>query len=353
MEVLQTSARPRPAAVQALLTEAELANADCPAATNLRHGRIAGVLFIAGGIAGTPAIALQGHPPTVFLLTLLALVSGAICLLAPWRRLSPRWIHLVCAVASLEVFAVAVVAAPEFAWYYTLVGAFAAYVFPTRQEVAAQLAFAVVLMFTAAAIDGGEEVVYMVIAVPALITATALIRALREELERGRASYRMLSRRDGLTGVGNYRQLHEAIAEEVSRHERSGDRFALIVLDIDRFKQVNDDHGHLEGDRVLREVATAMAGAVRNADLVARHGGDEFAVVAPALSNGGAEELCSRVKAAAGAVTVSGHPLAVTAGWAVYPDHGGTPDELFGRADTNLREQKGRRRPLIAEGQSG
>src|SRR5687768_12584206 len=157
----------------ALLDEEELASARKQAAINCRNGRIAGLLFIAGGLAGTPAIAIGDYPPTAFLLTGLALISGAICFLVPWQKLSTRWFHLVTGAASLEIFAVCTVVLPEFCWYYALVAVYAAYVFSTRWEVAAQVGFAGALMFTIAAMEGAGEVVYMLIAVPALVTTTA------------------------------------------------------------------------------------------------------------------------------------------------------------------------------------
>src|SRR5687768_7418167 len=103
--------------------EVELDPPQTEADATRRGGRIAGVLFIAGGIAGTPALAFQDPalPPTVFLLTALAVVSGAICLGAPWERVSSRWLYAVGAIASLEVFATCMIIGPVFCWYYILV----------------------------------------------------------------------------------------------------------------------------------------------------------------------------------------------------------------------------------------
>ena len=333
------------------LSESELANARNKATVDRRNGRIAGALFVAGGVAGTPAIALShpSYPLTVYVLTAVALVSGAICLLAPWERFSSRWLHVVCVVASLEVFAVCHLVTPVFSWYYLLVTVYAAYVFSTRAEVAAQVGFAVFLMFLSAGLDSGEAVVRMLIAVPALVTGTVLVWTLREQLERGQAGYRMLARRDPLTGVGNYRELHDTLDREVRRHELSRRRFALILFDLDRFKEVNDEHGHLEGDRILREVAGVLAETVRRGEMVARHGGDEFSVVSPDTGDAEAGDLASRLEDVISRLVVGERPLRACTGRAIFPDQGRDSDELFAHADQAQRQEKRARRELAHE----
>ena len=331
-------------------SEAELLSAESEGVRTKRYGRIAAFLFIAGGIAGTPAIALQGVPPTAYLLTLLALASGLACLLIPWRRISPRWLHAVCAIASFEVLATTLLVAPEFCWYFILVTVYAAYVFSTPEEVAPHVALAGSLMFGSAAIqDGADGVVYMLIAVPALLTTTALVWTLRQQLERSRAGYRVLSRRDALTGVGNYRRLHDAVGEQILRHTAAERRFSLVLVDLDEFKRVNDRQGHLEGDRVLREVALTLAKGSRARDVLARHGGDEFCLVAPETSEQEARELALRLEAAVSRLTVDGGQLRACSGVAVYPDHGSDSDALLRHADQVLRRAKQLRRGPAGE----
>ena len=100
-----------------------------------------------------------------------------------------------------------------------------------------------------------------------------------------------LARRDELTGVGNYRSLHERLAEEIARHRRHGREFALVLLDLDGFKAVNERFGHLEGDRLLAEIGGALRNEVRAEDAVFRQGGDEFAVIVPEANAEEAEEV--------------------------------------------------------------
>ena len=105
------------------------------------------------------------------------------------------------------------------------------------------------------------------------------------------AEARALADLDALTGLHNRRYFHETLAREVARAHRYRRRLALIVIDLDDFKQINDRVGHLAGDAVLAEASERMLSVVRNADIACRVGGDEFAVVLPESS--GEEASCS------------------------------------------------------------
>jgi diguanylate cyclase (GGDEF)-like protein len=151
------------------------------------------------------------------------------------------------------------------------------------------------------------------------------------------------SRRDALTGLPNRRAFDEELARAVARAPRAGTPLAVVVLDVDRFKAVNDGHGHATGDAVLREVAARAATAIRDGDFAARIGGEEFALVLHAADLAGALELAERVRAAVAATPVlAGEaPLAVTAslGCAVLAA-GETAEALVARADARLYEAK-------------
>ncbi len=148
-----------------------------------------------------------------------------------------------------------------------------------------------------------------------------------------------LARRDELTGVGNYRGLHERLAEEVARHGRHGRCFALILLDLDGFKQVNERYGHLEGDRLLTEVGAALNDELRGEDAVFRQGGDEFAAIVEETDAAEVAEVAARIRARVGRRgfgTDERLPLGGTTGIAIYPDDGLTAEELLGCADDDL-----------------
>ncbi len=177
----------------------------------------------------------------------------------------------------------------------------------------------------------------------AAATAAALLRA--RASERRERRWREQSRRDPLTGVGNYRRLHDGLRKAVAADPQ---RFALLTMDVDSFKAINDEHGHLEGDRLLQEVSRALAENVRGTDLVARQGGDEFAVLAPETDAEGAALLAARIEQALARIEVADHrtPVRASIGVAVYPSDGATPDDLLEKADAVLRATKAQRRDI-------
>jgi diguanylate cyclase (GGDEF)-like protein len=314
-----------------------------------RYGLMAAGLLIAGGLAAIPNNLLHHHPPTIYLLVALALASGSICLVIPWQRLPRQSLHVVAAVGSIEVLLSVWFGDPIFAWYYIFVVIFAAYAFPTRVEVGLQLGFAILLMLTPAVLGyhgTDHQLADLMVQVPSLILAAIVVVALREQLERSREAYRFLSTHDSLTGVGNYRQLHQALNAELSRHSRSDRRFALILIDLDDFKGVNDSFGHLAGDRILCNVAEVLAESIRPGDTIARHGGDEFSVIAPETSAAEAGSLALRLEAAVERVVAGETNLTASTACAVYPEAGQSIDELIGTADDVLKREKRTRRSI-------
>jgi diguanylate cyclase (GGDEF)-like protein len=148
---------------------------------------------------------------------------------------------------------------------------------------------------------------------------------------------------DPLTGLGNYRLLWDTLEREASRARRHQERFSLIVIDLNRFKAINDEFGHPAGDAVLRAVGTALHGELREEDICCRHGGDEFAVIAVGVGDRGASELAGRlVETTAKVHTGSGLDWAVgaTAGWATFSPSDFDIESLMRRADSMLLERK-------------
>ncbi len=156
-----------------------------------------------------------------------------------------------------------------------------------------------------------------------------------EELDR-------ISREDSLTRVANRRAWDEALHRACAEAERTGSSLAVLLLDIDRFKQINDHYGHRRGDEVLQEVAGSLSRRIRDADLLARVGGDEFAVL---CRNTGPEE--ARHLAGELTLLVAAMPgdLSVSVGSAVHWP-GADPEGLMNLADRRLYDTK-RARPVL------
>lgn len=160
-----------------------------------------------------------------------------------------------------------------------------------------------------------------------------------------------LARRDALTGLANRRAFEEALAREVARSARDGAPLAVIALDVDHFKRVNDAHGHAAGDAVLVEIAARAAEALRAGDLLARVGGEELAALLPGASLEAAAEVAERVRAriARAPVTAGGACLSVTVSAGVAARAPGEEGPaLVARADGRLYAAKRAGRDQVA-----
>jgi two-component system cell cycle response regulator len=188
------------------------------------------------------------------------------------------------------------------------------------------------------------------------ITPRSLERSLRYALKLGETleALRLLATRDQLTGMLNRRELDRILAEESERAQRFGQPMALVMVDIDHFKAVNDTHGHPAGDAVLREIARRLAGLLRSVDRVARYGGEEFALVLVQTDRSAALEVARRIVEAIAAqpVAIPGGPtltMTVSAGLAVLPADVSRIDLLVGAADRALyAAKKGGRNRVVA-----
>ncbi len=174
--------------------------------------------------------------------------------------------------------------------------------------------------------------------------SVGVLLALRARLERERDAMRRFALRDPLTGLANRRALDERLGYEIARHTRHGESFAVLALDLDGFKLVNDRFGHDAGDEVLRDAAAALVEVVRAQDTVVRLGGDEFCVLAPQTGPASADHLSARVRGALAGVTAGVSGLRASMGIAVFPADGTTPDALLAAADLAALEAKRRAR---------
>jgi diguanylate cyclase (GGDEF)-like protein len=166
---------------------------------------------------------------------------------------------------------------------------------------------------------------------------TAELREIHGQLEKA-AFY------DSLTGLPNRRLLEERFAFCGAAARRRGDRFALLLIDLDRFKEINDNLGHDAGDALLVEAGCRLATTVRECDVVARMGGDEFVILLPETGDRtSVESVCTRILAVLTEPMLFNGRLIRTAasiGVALFPDHGATWQTMYKSADLALYEAK-------------
>jgi len=178
----------------------------------------------------------------------------------------------------------------------------------------------------------------LVILIPA--ASLAVLLALRQRLERERDTLRHSALSDSLTGIANRRSLLERIDYEITRHARARHSFALVMIDLDGFKALNDRFGHGAGDDLLREAAGALSHTIRAQDTAARIGGDEFCVLAPETHAGGIVQLEARIHHGLGRVTTGVDALQASTGTAIFPADGTSADALLAAADHRLLAAK-------------
>ena len=189
-------------------------------------------------------------------------------------------------------------------------------------------------------VAGGGEVAFLTQVFNAMVVR---LREKTEELER-------LSVTDSLTGLLNRRRLREVLADEVKRSQRLEHTFAVLMVDVDHFKNYNDAFGHLAGDEVLVTVAKALREQTREVDSVARYGGEEFLVILPEGDLEEGSRVAERIRAAVAGAKIPGRHVTVSVGVAEFPEHGETPDGMIAAADSALYDAKygGRDRVVMA-----
>jgi diguanylate cyclase (GGDEF)-like protein len=179
----------------------------------------------------------------------------------------------------------------------------------------------------------------------ATLENASLVRQLRDAAET-----------DLLTGVYNHRHLQDRVRHETARAGRTGTPLSVLMIDLDDFKRINDEHGHQAGDRVLRAIAGALRSAVRSSDVVARYGGDEFVVLMPDTDGPEAALVAERARQA---VVDVAHTMAdgsvvhvaCSAGLARHPQDGQTGRDLLRRADAAMyADKRARTEARVASG---
>jgi diguanylate cyclase (GGDEF)-like protein len=181
--------------------------------------------------------------------------------------------------------------------------------------------------------------------VQSLSASNACLRQAFERLAQREAQARQLAYHDGLTGLPNRRLLEDRLRQAIAQAGRHRLSLALMLLDLDKFKAINDRLGHAAGDELLQVVAKRLAVGIRGADTACRYGGDEFVLMLAEIKTPAcAAPLAAEVRERLGApYVIDGREICITAsvGTAVYPVDGQTGEELIKRADVAMYRAKG------------
>jgi diguanylate cyclase (GGDEF)-like protein len=166
-----------------------------------------------------------------------------------------------------------------------------------------------------------------------------------DKLQKNQETLKEMASRDSLTELYNHGEFHRRVREEVNRSLRYGHVFSIMILDVDYFKDINDEYGHQTGDNILQIIAYLLVKAVRPVDHVARYGGDEFAIIMPETPCANAINLAERIRNTIASHTFPLSPpettnLTVSVGIADYPNSGKNESELIGVADQAMYTAK-------------
>jgi diguanylate cyclase (GGDEF)-like protein/PAS domain S-box-containing protein len=183
--------------------------------------------------------------------------------------------------------------------------------------------------------------------------ANEQLRSQLEEIQRLQEALQEQAIRDSLTGCFNRRYLDVTLERELARSRREGSPLSLLILDLDHFKQINDNYGHQVGDEALKELARVLQASIRQEDVLCRYGGEEFVILMPRMPLATAEQRAEQWRRMIGEIRlrVEATELSFTAsfGVATYPEHGESMDELTQAADLALyiAKHEGRNRVIV------
>lgn len=325
--------------------------------------RAMGYLGIGGALLGFIAVVLP-HPSQFYVPGLLVLQAITVVIALPFIFFAervPLWLVRVTPAVGTVINTIVIVfsgdATSSYAVFYLWVGLFAFYFLSRRDAVlhisfvAANYAVAIAVTGTANPSPGdstsGDLIHHFLLTAGTLLIVGGLLLYMRGKIEDLMGRLTDAARTDLLTGLRNSRGIHEVLDAEVERAMLGGRHVSVLVVDLDRFKDVNERLGHQAGDRLLKRIGELFDEATRRIDAVARTGGEEFTLVLPEADQHTAylvaEQLLSRIR------RVFGGALTTSIGVAAYPDHARGLEELIKAADEALYAAKalGRDRAVL------
>jgi diguanylate cyclase (GGDEF)-like protein len=307
--------------------------------------RLGGALLIVNAVTSLATALLLGvHIGSgIVALTAVTAIVGLVCLRVPWDLWDEPWLLAIPVIAVVQVAVAVALVDFVLTSLFLLVALYVALVFPSPRVAIPFLGLmvvALVLPFAYSDQPSRDTALWVLVVGPAVIFVAVVAGRLTAGLHTSREAYRRLSVVDGLTGVGNYRALMTRLHHETGRHARRSREFALLTLDLDDFKVINETNGHLVGDALLAIVGSLLDVKVRNEDGVYRQGGDEFSVIAPETGREEAAMLSRRIERALRGIRSGDVRVSASIGTAVFPHDGSDPAELLDAADLDLRSRK-------------
>jgi diguanylate cyclase (GGDEF)-like protein len=334
-----------------------------------RMGRISGVLWMASAVVAVAATFLPGasYVGVGWVLGLAALVFlyGLASVLGwiPWERTSLNTLAIGMVITVPVVGLALYLSGGSISYVEPLLVCsllYAAFFFPARWawplSVELVLVAGTPLLYDPDAIDNAFLPRYLAFAV-GYLAATWVMVGLKRRLVEAELRQREIANRDALTGIANRREfdatLHRELAARLDpRGRRDGDAgpLAVLILDLDDFKGINDRYGHQVGDLVLREATARAHAMLRSTDTLARIGGDEFAVIAPGAHGENAQGMAEAIRTAVSAHEPGTGPTPTASiGWAVFPEDGADFETLMHCADQRMMRLKaGRQSEVIS-----
>ncbi len=313
-----------------------------------------GALMLVGGTAIFVLAAVVLHSPEAelgayWILAGVTLAAAVIVLALPPKARGAAWIP--GAVVATGILAITAGlyfngersgGPPAFSEFFYIWPAFYIGYFFTRRAVVAWLGL-IALSYTAVliAIDPPEAATRWVVTISVVSGAAIALHLLRRDVDRLLERLRETARTDSLTTLLNRRGFDERFELELDRSRRTGDSVALLIGDVDRFKELNDRFGHAAGDTALAAVAQTLSAGCRSIDTVARVGGEEFAILLPATDAEGGVGVAERLRGEIAEIAASdGEPLTISFGVVQAPRDGESPQELIDAADRALYDAK-------------
>ena len=320
-----------------------------PAISPRSAWRLGGALLIVTAVTAYATALVLGVHATLGIFAISAVTSfiGLVCLLIPAEGVDERWLLAVPAIAVVQISVDIALIDFVLTTLFMPIALYVALAFPNPRITVAFLGLIVIALLVPFAYSSQptrDTALWVLVVGPAAIFVAVVAGRFTAGLHTSREAYRRLSIVDGLTGVGNYRALMTRLNHETGRHARRHREFALLTMDLDRFKTVNESSGHLVGDALLAIVGSLLDAKVRDEDGVYRQGGDEFSVVAPETNREDAELLSRRIQRALRGIRSGDARVSASIGTAVFPHDGSTPAELLDAADLDLRMRKARPR---------